>query len=243
MCSLPPILQPLARRLVPQERLQPVLGDGLEPPVPGQRTQRRLGVAGHALVLGAQPPKRRHHHGLGSLVDLHSLGHQPIDPQPRHPGGAARAAGCGGTPSRLRATGGDAPRRRARRGPGPGGAAMSMTGAWRIVEMDLWDAAAIDLLGPGYIQFGADRTGRFRFIAVEGWMDCHSGQRDGRPVVEFTWEGNDEGDPASGRGWAVLEGDGSLRGHIYFHLGDDSGFRAARAKDAPTPEAESYPRG
>ncbi|HEV2921614.1 MAG TPA: hypothetical protein VG673_20610 [Actinomycetota bacterium] len=97
---------------------------------------------------------------------------------------------------------------------------MSMTGAWRIVEMDLWDAEAIDLLGPGYIQFGADRTGRFRFIAVEGWMDCHSGPRDGRPCVEFTWEGNDESDPASGRGWAALEEDGSLRGHIYFHLGD-----------------------
>ena len=95
---------------------------------------------------------------------------------------------------------------------------MSMTGAWRIVEMDLWDAEAIDLLGPGYIQFGADRTGRFRFIAVEGWMDCHSGQRDGRPCVEFTWEGNDESDPAGGRGWAALEEDGSLRGHIYFHL-------------------------
>ena len=74
---------------------------------------------------------------------------------------------------------------------------MSVTGAWRIVEMDLWDAEAIDLLGPGCIQFGADRTGRFRFIAVEGWMDCHSGQRDGRPCVEFTWEGNDESDPAS----------------------------------------------
>jgi hypothetical protein len=51
---------------------------------------------------------------------------------------------------------------------GPGGAAVSVTGAWRIVEMDLWDAEAIDLLGPGSIQFGADRTGHFRFIAVEG---------------------------------------------------------------------------
>jgi hypothetical protein len=54
---------------------------------------------------------------------------------------------------------------------------MSVTGAWRIVEMDLWDAEAIDLLGPGYIQFDADRTGHFRFIAVEGWMDCQSGHR------------------------------------------------------------------
>ena len=115
---------------------------------------------------------------------------------------------------------------------------MSVTGAWRIMEMDLWDAEAIDLLGPGYIQFGADRTGHFRFIAVEGWMDCRSGQRDGRPCVEFSWEGNDESDPASGRGWAALEEDGSLGGHIYFHLGDDSGFRAVRAEDAPKPEAE-----
>jgi hypothetical protein len=116
---------------------------------------------------------------------------------------------------------------------------MSVNGAWRIVEMDLWDAEAIDLLGPGYLQLGVDRTGHFRFIAVEGWMDCHSGQRDGRPCVEFTWEGNDESDPASGRGWALLEEDGSLRGHIYFHPGDDSGFRAVRAEAAPKPEPDS----
>ena len=42
--------------------------------------------------------------------------------------------------------------------------------------------------------------------------------------MEFSWEGNDECHPASGRGWAVLEEDGSLRGRIFFHLGDDSGF-------------------
>jgi hypothetical protein len=45
---------------------------------------------------------------------------------------------------------------------------MRLTGAWRIVEMDLWDSEAIDLLGPGFIQFGADRSGQFRFIAVQG---------------------------------------------------------------------------
>jgi hypothetical protein len=93
--------------------------------------------------------------------------------------------------------------------------------------------------GPATSQFSADRTGHFRFIAVEGWMDCQSGQRDRRPCVEFTWEGNDESDPASGRGWSALDEDGSLRGHIYFHLGDDSGFRAVRAEDAPKPEAET----
>jgi hypothetical protein len=120
---------------------------------------------------------------------------------------------------------------------------MGVTGAWRIVEMDLWDAEAIDLLGPGFIKFGGDRSGRFRFIAVEGWMDCHGGQRDGRPCVEFTWEGSDECDPASGRGWAALEEDGSLRGHIYFHLGDDSGFRAVRAQDAAKPGRRAAQEG
>jgi hypothetical protein len=72
-------------------------------------------------------------------------------------------------------------------------------------------------------------------------MDCRSGRRDGRPCVEFTWEGNDESDPASGRGRAALEEDESLRGHIYFHRGDDSGFRSVGAEDAP--QADASPSG
>ena len=106
---------------------------------------------------------------------------------------------------------------------------MNVTGRWRIVETELWDRAAIDLLGPAFIEFRSDQTGQFQFVAVEGWMDCDDGHRDGRPCVEFTWDGDDDGDSASGRGWAALEPDGSLRGRIYFHLGDDSGFRAASA--------------
>ena len=62
-------------------------------------------------------------------------------------------------------------------------------------------------------------------------MDCRHGERGGRPFVEFTWDGNDEGDPASGRGWVRLEKDGTLSGHIFFHQGDDSGFKAIRAQD------------
>src|SRR5215207_9498165 len=45
MCSLRPIRQPLARQLVPQEGLQPVLGDGLQP-----RSHVSEPSAGHALV-------------------------------------------------------------------------------------------------------------------------------------------------------------------------------------------------
>lgn len=51
-------------------------------------------------------------------------------------------------------------------------------------------------------------------------------RRDGQQWVEFSWEGNDEGDQVSGRGWAQLADDGTLDGHLYFHLGDDSSFHA-----------------
>lgn len=119
---------------------------------------------------------------------------------------------------------------------------MSFAGRWRIVEMDLWDREAIDLLGPAFIQFGRDRTGRFRFIAVDGWMDCRDAKRSGRLCVEFTWEGSDDCDPAGGRGWAALEEDGSLRGHIYFHLGDDSGFRAVRTEAEAAPGTKTGAR-
>ncbi len=119
---------------------------------------------------------------------------------------------------------------------------MSFTGKWRMVEMDLWGREAIDLLGPGYINFGKEQEGRFRFIAVEGWMDCRYGERDGRPLVEFSWNGRDERDPASGRGWAMIEDDGTLSGHIFFHQGDDSGFKAVRAEVSTKPGAKTRSR-
>jgi hypothetical protein len=66
------------------------------------------------------------------------------------------------------------------------------------------------------------------FIAVTGELDYRDADRNGRPAVEFSWQGSDEGDDVCGRGWAALSRDGTLEGHIYFHLGDDSAFRAER---------------
>lgn len=106
---------------------------------------------------------------------------------------------------------------------------MSFLGKWRITEMDHWDQEGFDLLGPAFIRFDKNRTGEFRFIAVQGWMDCRYGKQEGRLFVEFSWDGNDEGDPACGRGWARIEEKGTLSGHIFFHQGDDSGFKAVRA--------------
>jgi hypothetical protein len=105
---------------------------------------------------------------------------------------------------------------------------VNAAGRWRIVEMELWHREAIELLGPALIEIGPGHEGTFRFIAVEGSMDVRAVDGEGHPGIEFTWEGTDEGDAASGWGWATLSSDGSLSGRIFFHLGDDSGFRAVR---------------
>lgn len=104
---------------------------------------------------------------------------------------------------------------------------VAFVGRWRIDSMEAWDRDAFELLGPAYFTFEKDGLGMLRFIAVEGQMDCRFGSRDGKALVEFSWDGHDEADPASGRGWAVLEGH-VLTGRIYFHLGDDSAFTAVR---------------
>ena len=94
--------------------------------------------------------------------------------------------------------------------------------------MDLWDHDALDLVQPACFEFDEHGRGRFGFIAVEGDLDCRYADLDGRARMDFTWEGDDEGDARSGHGWAQLERDGSLRGHFFFPAGDDSGFHAVR---------------
>jgi hypothetical protein len=101
-------------------------------------------------------------------------------------------------------------------------------GRWHIVSMTEWDEEFINAEVQGFIEFDARGTGEFHFGYVHGDMDCRLTTRDGEPAVEWTWEGNDEMDPAQGRGWAVLKGD-ELHGRILFHEGDDSGFVAKRA--------------
>jgi hypothetical protein len=101
--------------------------------------------------------------------------------------------------------------------------ARAFKGCWRIVRMDMWDKDAIDLVGPGFIAFDGEE-GEMRFIAVQAWLDVRYGTRNGEPIAEFAWEGIDEGDQRSGRGWVMMKADGGLTGHIYFHNGDDSAF-------------------
>ena len=55
-------------------------------------------------------------------------------------------------------------------------------------------------------------------------MDCRLTTRDGESAVEWTWDGNDEMDPAQGRGWAVVKRD-ELHGMIFFPSGRRLGIR------------------
>lgn len=93
--------------------------------------------------------------------------------------------------------------------------------------MEAWDKDFIDLVVPGHITIRKDDQGEFQFGAVEGNMDCRIEQFGEIERLEFSWEGSDEGDLVSGRGWAVVN-DNELHGRLYFHLGDDSSFIAKK---------------
>ena len=98
-------------------------------------------------------------------------------------------------------------------------------GKWRIVQMDLWNKAYLDMLGPAHITFQTKGQGEFAFGCVQATMACDYATQ----TVFFTWEGCDEMDPVHGEGSAEITDDGFLEGEIAFHNGDESGFKAQRA--------------
>jgi hypothetical protein len=103
-----------------------------------------------------------------------------------------------------------------------------------------WDVASVTTLGRedryaeagAYIEFEADGLGRFQLGDVEGDVDYREVARDGKPAVEFSWEGGDATDLLSGRGWALFEGD-RLAGRMMIHLGEESEFTAIRSAVEP----------
>lgn len=104
----------------------------------------------------------------------------------------------------------------------------AIRGCWIITEMEAWDPEAFNLEVQAFVEFGPEGRGRFQFCLVQGFMDCCLFEKDGKPAVEWSWEGSDEMDPACGRGWAVLDDDGRLTGKLFIHDGDSSTFIAER---------------
>lgn len=104
-------------------------------------------------------------------------------------------------------------------------------GKWRITGMSDWDKEYCDMEVPAYIKIEKNLMGDFQFGLVSGQIDGRIVKRQGGEFFEFTWDGNDECDPASGSGWLMLKDDNIAEGEFKLHLEDDSAFKARRMKE------------
>lgn len=101
-------------------------------------------------------------------------------------------------------------------------------GTWHIYAMELWNNHYFDMEVPAYVEVRPDNLGAFQFGLVSGGL---SGNLEGEPPRQrfvFTWEGSDEMEPVSGRGWLRLRGDDEVLGLIDIHQHDRSRFKARR---------------
>ena len=103
----------------------------------------------------------------------------------------------------------------------------AFVGTWHISWMELWGPDVVDLDGPAELRLNRNGQGTMRFIAVEADLDCEPAESG--DIVEFSWEGTDDGDPRCGRGWVTLDGADGVQGRFCFHLGDASAFKAIRS--------------
>jgi len=105
---------------------------------------------------------------------------------------------------------------------------MQYSGKWPIAEMELWDSEYLDMEVEAYIEIEPTGSGEFQFGLVSGQIDGEV-VKDGKDRrFEFTWDGNDENDLASGSGWLKLKDKNSVDGRVKFHQGDSSSLVAKR---------------
>jgi len=107
---------------------------------------------------------------------------------------------------------------------------MKYSGVWRITEMELWDEDYWNMEVKAFIKIDPKGMGEFQFGLVSGQIDGEIVEDGADERFEFTWEGNDECDPASGSGWLRLKNKNLVEGRIKFHLGDSSGLVAKRIR-------------
>ncbi|HLB70242.1 MAG: hypothetical protein OIN88_15440 [Candidatus Methanoperedens sp.] len=107
---------------------------------------------------------------------------------------------------------------------------MDFAGTWHIYEMEVWDEDYFNMEVQAYIRLEANNRGDFQFGLVSGDIDGRVADHADGKRFEFTWEGIDECDPASGSGWIRIREKNTLEGDFRFHDGDSSTFLARRAK-------------
>jgi len=108
-----------------------------------------------------------------------------------------------------------------------GNQGSGLLGRWRITWMETWKPDYVDEEVEGFFRFDPDETGKFQSYCVKGVIDYRKVEREGKHSVEFSWDVHDGKVPASGRGWAIIDGD-SMEGRVFIHFNLDSAFRAVK---------------
>jgi hypothetical protein len=107
---------------------------------------------------------------------------------------------------------------------------MRYAGTWHILEMEQWDEDYFNMEVQAFLHIEPNGMGHFQFGLVSGALDGEVLKTGNLERFEFTWQGQDENDPALGCGWLKLAGKDKARGSIKIHLGDRSAFLAVRAE-------------
>lgn len=107
-------------------------------------------------------------------------------------------------------------------------AKQELIGRWRLMKMSDWDNEFMDAECPAFIELADGGHGEFHFGYVHCGINWRPEQLPSGPGAAFSFDGNDEMSPTRGRGWAMVQVDGTLKGHLYFHQGDNSAFWARR---------------
>ena len=61
-----------------------------------------------------------------------------------------------------------------------------VVGRWRIIETEMWDLDALDLVVPAYIAFDRNGLGEMQLIAIGASIDYRVEKGPDGPVVEFS---------------------------------------------------------
>lgn len=105
---------------------------------------------------------------------------------------------------------------------------MKFAGTWHIYEMDQWDEEHFNMEGQAFVLIREDGAGEFQFGLVSGEIDGSIRKTGAHERLEFTWDGSDESDLASGTGWFTLKDADTLEGMIDLSYGDRSTLLAKR---------------
>lgn len=100
-------------------------------------------------------------------------------------------------------------------------------GSWTIDETSEWEADYLHMIKTAKIEIHSRGIGRLHFGTVEVELDLEPDVWNPKDILHFSFEGDCESDATCGRGSLKREGS-LLIGHLAFHLGDRSTFKARK---------------